>query len=173
MTRFPDFIRRPYYTYKNNRYSSEITGTIMVQCIPVLRSLLRDINTSLASKKLSSTLTHSRSSFHTNRSRKRATSGAESAGRSSIDKVDLIHDSKLSIETAENGQLPQSLLSPRFAVNFTTQASPQSDSWGLSPRESRFRKSRDRDTWSSLGNDLERDGPLSGLSPPPPVPPKT
>ncbi|KAF2789733.1 hypothetical protein K505DRAFT_216811, partial [Melanomma pulvis-pyrius CBS 109.77] len=36
-------------------YSSEITGTIIVQCIPVLRPLLRDIHTSLTSKRLPST----------------------------------------------------------------------------------------------------------------------
>ncbi|EKG15479.1 hypothetical protein MPH_07291 [Macrophomina phaseolina MS6] len=36
-------------------YSSEIVGTIIVQCIPVLRPLLRDIHTSLTSRKLQST----------------------------------------------------------------------------------------------------------------------
>jgi hypothetical protein len=36
-------------------YSSEIVGTIIVQCIPVLRPLIRDIHTSLTSKKLPST----------------------------------------------------------------------------------------------------------------------
>ena len=36
-------------------YSSEIVGTIIVQCIPVLRPLLRDIKTSMTSRKLAST----------------------------------------------------------------------------------------------------------------------
>ena len=36
-------------------YSSEIVGTIIVQCIPVLRPLLRDMKTSMTSKRLAST----------------------------------------------------------------------------------------------------------------------
>ncbi|KAF1927660.1 uncharacterized protein M421DRAFT_64860 [Didymella exigua CBS 183.55] len=40
--------------HSNIWYSSEIVGTIIVQCIPVLRPLLRDIHTSLTSKKLPS-----------------------------------------------------------------------------------------------------------------------
>jgi hypothetical protein len=33
-------------------YSSEIVGTIIVQCIPVLRPLLRDMKTSMTSKRI-------------------------------------------------------------------------------------------------------------------------
>jgi hypothetical protein len=33
-------------------YSSEIVGTIIVQCIPVLRPLLRDMKTSVTSKRI-------------------------------------------------------------------------------------------------------------------------
>ncbi len=40
--------------HSNVWYSSEIVGTIIVQCIPVLRPLIRDIHTSLTSKKLAS-----------------------------------------------------------------------------------------------------------------------
>jgi len=51
--------RDPYYIYRNGLsqvwYSSEITGTIIVQCIPILRPVLRDVHNSLVSKKLSST----------------------------------------------------------------------------------------------------------------------
>ncbi|KAH7127219.1 hypothetical protein B0J11DRAFT_527509 [Dendryphion nanum] len=47
------------YFYRNAQsnvwYSSEIVGTIIVQCIPVLRPLIRDFHTSLTSKKLGST----------------------------------------------------------------------------------------------------------------------
>ncbi|PSN75246.1 hypothetical protein BS50DRAFT_462296, partial [Corynespora cassiicola Philippines] len=35
-------------------YSSEVAGTIIVQCVPILRPLIRDIHTSLTSKKLAS-----------------------------------------------------------------------------------------------------------------------
>ncbi|RMZ70468.1 integral membrane [Pyrenophora seminiperda CCB06] len=40
--------------HSNIWYSSEIVGTIIVQCVPVLRPLLRDLKTSLTSKKLAS-----------------------------------------------------------------------------------------------------------------------
>lgn len=36
------------------RYSSEITGTIIVQCIPILRPIIRDIHTSLTSQRFGS-----------------------------------------------------------------------------------------------------------------------
>ncbi|CAI0642462.1 hypothetical protein CGCF415_v006601 [Colletotrichum fructicola] len=51
--------RDAWYIYRNGMsqvwYSSEITGTIIVQCIPILRPILREIHTSLTSKKLEST----------------------------------------------------------------------------------------------------------------------
>ncbi|KAI8943051.1 hypothetical protein NX059_001087 [Plenodomus lindquistii] len=49
-----------YYFWRNAHsniwYSSEIVGTIIVQCIPVLRPLLRDIHTSMTSRRLGSTV---------------------------------------------------------------------------------------------------------------------
>jgi hypothetical protein len=36
-------------------YSSEVAGTIIVQCIPILRPFLRDIHTSLTSRKIGDT----------------------------------------------------------------------------------------------------------------------
>jgi hypothetical protein len=51
-------VKDEWYFWRNAHsniwYSSEIVGTIIVQCIPVLRPLLRDIRTSLTSKKLPS-----------------------------------------------------------------------------------------------------------------------
>lgn len=44
--------------HSNIWYSSEIVGTIIVQCIPVLRPFLRDIKTSLTSRRLGSTVDH-------------------------------------------------------------------------------------------------------------------
>ncbi|KAL1625007.1 hypothetical protein SLS54_003734 [Diplodia seriata] len=41
--------------HSNIWYSSEVVGTIIVQCIPIMRPLLRDIHTTLTSKKLTST----------------------------------------------------------------------------------------------------------------------
>ncbi|UJO24818.1 uncharacterized protein CLAFUR5_13764 [Fulvia fulva] len=37
-------------------YSSEVTGTVIVQCVPVLRPLVQDLHTSLRSKSLGSTI---------------------------------------------------------------------------------------------------------------------
>lgn len=52
-----------YYFWNNAHsniwYSSEVVGTIIVQCIPVLRPLLRDIHTTLTSRRLDSTARHS------------------------------------------------------------------------------------------------------------------
>ncbi|TPX09367.1 uncharacterized protein E0L32_009411 [Thyridium curvatum] len=156
-------------------YNSEITGTIIVQCIPVLRSLAKDIHTSLVAKRLSSTTAGGRDSFRDSRSRKKISGGAHPEGgwRSIDDKAGQATTVQrgLSVETSQDAQLPLSLLSPSFSVNYTTQASPRSESWILSPSESRFRRSRDRDTWSTMACDIERDGPFFGLSPPPPPPP--
>jgi hypothetical protein len=38
-----------------HRYSAEVAGTIIVQCIPILRPLLRDIHTGLTSKRVGDT----------------------------------------------------------------------------------------------------------------------
>ncbi|KAF2686037.1 hypothetical protein K458DRAFT_363594 [Lentithecium fluviatile CBS 122367] len=50
--------RDPDYYWRNAMsniwYSSEVAGTIMVQCIPVLRPFLRDVTTSLTSKRIPS-----------------------------------------------------------------------------------------------------------------------
>jgi hypothetical protein len=51
-------IKDEWYFWRNAHsniwYSSEITGTIIVQCIPVLRPLLRDFRTSMTSRRLAS-----------------------------------------------------------------------------------------------------------------------
>ena len=39
----------------SHRYSAEVAGTIIVQCIPILRPLLRDIHTGLTSKRVGDT----------------------------------------------------------------------------------------------------------------------
>lgn len=51
-------IKDEWYFWRNAHsniwYSSEIVGTIIVQCLPVLRPLLREIKTSFTSSKLAS-----------------------------------------------------------------------------------------------------------------------
>lgn len=51
-------VKDAWYFWRNAHsniwYSSEIVGTIIVQCIPVMRPLLRDFHTSLTSRRLTS-----------------------------------------------------------------------------------------------------------------------
>jgi hypothetical protein len=55
-------------------YSSEITGTIMVQCIPILRPILRDYGSSLRTK-YTSTADRQSMMFTRRNSTRRASSG--------------------------------------------------------------------------------------------------
>ncbi|KAH7324804.1 hypothetical protein B0I35DRAFT_348873 [Stachybotrys elegans] len=70
--------RDEYYIWRNGMsqiwYSSEITGTIMVQCVPVLRTFVRDMRTTIASKRLSGGTMDRRSSFRISLLRKRTSS---------------------------------------------------------------------------------------------------
>ncbi|KAJ4360792.1 uncharacterized protein N0V89_001359 [Didymosphaeria variabile] len=67
--------RDPYYYQRNGIsnvwYSSEVAGTILVQCIPVLRPFLREVHASLTSKRLPSEGTTSRRSWAWTVSKKR------------------------------------------------------------------------------------------------------
>lgn len=49
MSRTPQLTGSPY------RYSGEVAGTIIVQCIPVLRPFVKDLHTSLTSRRLDAT----------------------------------------------------------------------------------------------------------------------
>lgn len=69
-------IKNAYYFWNNAHsniwYSSEVVGTIIVQCIPVLRPLLRDMHVSLLSRQQDSTSPQSRAThetYHTNESK--------------------------------------------------------------------------------------------------------
>ncbi|KXJ86710.1 hypothetical protein Micbo1qcDRAFT_236774 [Microdochium bolleyi] len=61
--------RDAYYIYRNGIsqiwYSSEVTGTIIVQCIPILRPVLRDVHTTFTNKKSKSSSTGTRRSTAT------------------------------------------------------------------------------------------------------------
>ena len=45
------------------RYSSEVAGTIIVQCVPILRPFVRDVHQSLTSKRIASDVDPARRSF--------------------------------------------------------------------------------------------------------------
>ncbi|KAK1989781.1 hypothetical protein LX36DRAFT_648811 [Colletotrichum falcatum] len=76
--------RDPWYIYRNGIsqvwYSSEITGTIIVQCIPIFRPILREIHTSLTSKRLGSTADGRSQTFGSKLSSGKRTSTGVQAG---------------------------------------------------------------------------------------------
>jgi hypothetical protein len=84
--------RDELYIFRNGLsqiwYSSEITGTIIVQCIPILRPILREIHTALTSKRLSSTTDGGSATLGSILSGKRASVSAKrasfGANRSSV-----------------------------------------------------------------------------------------
>ncbi|KAF5022467.1 hypothetical protein F66182_5503 [Fusarium sp. NRRL 66182] len=59
--------RDAHYIWRNGLsqvwYSSEVAGTIMVQCIPILRPIIKNLHTSLTSKKLDSQANDQKSSM--------------------------------------------------------------------------------------------------------------
>jgi hypothetical protein len=61
-------------------YSSEVTGTIMVQCIPLIRPLFREIRTTLTSRQLGDSEQQGSSSYGLS---KRSKSSARRSGRGS------------------------------------------------------------------------------------------
>ncbi|KFA70183.1 hypothetical protein S40285_04401 [Stachybotrys chlorohalonatus IBT 40285] len=76
--------RDEWYMWRNGIsqvwYSSEITGTIMVQCIPVLRTFIREIQATMSSQRLSNkTNTDPRSSRRISGFSKRISSGPPDA----------------------------------------------------------------------------------------------
>lgn len=82
--------RDAYYIYRNGLsqvwYSSEITGTIIVQCIPILRPIVREIQTSRdASRRLESTAkAHSQPPENKNVSGTHTSTTMDSKGRFSF-----------------------------------------------------------------------------------------
>lgn len=61
-------------------YSAEVAGTIMVQSIPVVRPIVREIKTSLTAKRLSGDLESGRGSWISRRISARASRRVEAAG---------------------------------------------------------------------------------------------
>ncbi|KAK1593562.1 uncharacterized protein LY79DRAFT_669107 [Colletotrichum navitas] len=87
--------RDPWYIYRNGMsqvwYSSEITGTIIVQCIPILRPIIREIHTSLTSKRLGSSTADGRSTTFGSKtsSRKRVSGGVQANDKHAGERIAL------------------------------------------------------------------------------------
>ncbi|KAJ4256257.1 hypothetical protein NW762_009337 [Fusarium torreyae] len=168
--------RDPYYIWRNGMsqiwYSSEVAGTIMVQCIPILRPILRNIHTSLTSKKLDSTVGERKSSMWTwTRSSKHISSGPVTPGHpqpnGGADAVELRNipeeqepaefdfwnkDRPSSPEDLENARGPE--------IKFT-----RDDSW---PMGAGSESAKSLEYQNGMGLAVEQEAAQQGLSPPPP-----
>ncbi|KAH7370112.1 hypothetical protein BKA65DRAFT_386693 [Rhexocercosporidium sp. MPI-PUGE-AT-0058] len=92
-----------YYMWRNGMsniwYSAEVAGTIIVQCIPILRPFLRDMKTSMSSKRIGdSTISHSQLSSAARRSRISTTSESKQLENSSYHNNFNVSDSKSTAE---------------------------------------------------------------------------
>ncbi|EFQ35169.1 hypothetical protein CGRA01v4_01313 [Colletotrichum graminicola] len=147
--------RDPWYIYRNGVsqvwYSSEITGTIIVQCIPILRPILREIHTSLTSKKLGSSTTDRRSTAFGSKtsSKKRVSGGAQADDKHAGERIALQEiPEEYSDDKTHWGSSPRM---PSSATPFQTEFKPRPPTaplpgWGsdagsstLSPHETEFK----------------------------------
>ncbi|KAH8666118.1 hypothetical protein BGZ61DRAFT_498544 [Ilyonectria robusta] len=181
--------RDKWYIWRNGMsqvwYSSEVAGTIMVQCIPILRPILQSFHTSLTSKKLGSTSdaqsTTWLSKFSGNRVSTRMDNNGHSNGAALVaDERGLANNDRVELrdipeEPAESWREVPTSSWPLDDAKFTPETHtpdslPHSDSWALPRGEDRSGRSldveQDRGSHSSIGFDVE---PVreQGLSPPP------
>lgn len=153
-------------------YSSEVAGTIIVQCIPILRPILRDIHTSLTSRRLDSTADGGKSTGWTqSRSTKHVSAPlplAEERAAGNPERVEL-RDIPEEQETGgfqfwDKNPAPE--ITP--VANVISPTSPQSDNWPLGRGSESVRSmeyGHERRSHSSIG--LAVDQEQQGLSPPP------
>ncbi|KAK7425960.1 hypothetical protein QQZ08_007542 [Neonectria magnoliae] len=190
--------RDRYYIWRNGVsqvwYSSEVAGTIMVQCIPILRPILRNIHTSLTSRKLASTVDARSTPWTSKPSGNRASTGlhnnnndsddieAESPARMELRDIPEeaeFESWKRSPQSSTPSEHTPNSYTPKFTTQtlplddctpkVATEASPLDDSWATSRSESRYRSldvEQDRTSHSSHGFDFDLNG-TQGLSAPP------
>ncbi|KAH6665391.1 hypothetical protein B0J14DRAFT_231341 [Halenospora varia] len=171
-----------YYIWRNGMsniwYSAEVAGTIIVQCIPILRPFLRDIHVSLTSKKISdaegcqSNTWRSRGSTLVDAKRGSGQMNGEDNGRPGPDTIPLSviteeHDVKkdLSIIAEEQFDTRKTSSSPLGSDKSKICVGPLfGDAWPLSGKErtNNLIRSAQYNTWIDLDDDQPK-----GLSPPP------
>ncbi|EXF80600.1 hypothetical protein CPAR01_01917 [Colletotrichum paranaense] len=179
--------RDQWYIWRNGLsqvwYSSEITGTIIVQCIPILRPILREIHTSLTSKRLESTAGGQSTTFGSKLSSgKRISTGVMQNDKQGNERIAL---REIPEEPADDS--PYWKQDPARSSDSTTSPSetdfkprpptaPLPDMWPLSGNESadlngsHSGKSLDfeHDPHNISHLDVEQGHVQQGLSPPPP-----
>jgi hypothetical protein len=174
--------RDEYYFHRNGVsqvwYSSEITGTIIVQCIPILRPILREFTTSLTSRRLQSTDPRG-STFVGRHSSKRGSTG-QPYGAGGITGNDRIALREIPEEEIESWKRPQSSSTEQsiheHKLQSSTPSSPLDHNWPMeksSPRTTTSQQSRGSSevqhdpmsrSYISFDTDVEAQ---NGLSPPP------
>ncbi|KAK6194313.1 hypothetical protein LQW54_011587 [Pestalotiopsis sp. IQ-011] len=180
--------RDPYYIWRNGLsqvwYSSEITGTIIVQCIPILRTMIKDIHTSFNSKKLTS-LTDRQSTVAASSKRNSKRNSNRSSGGI---KMELVRKGSDRIVLKEIPEEPQGIWTPppswkRINTVDSISSLDEEHALPLSPRSQVLAQdSRGSGSYAPRAGeslDSEADGPLHsftgvsyeqeghGLSPPP------
>ncbi|KAK1961036.1 hypothetical protein LY78DRAFT_317487 [Colletotrichum sublineola] len=149
--------RDPWYIYRNGMsqiwYSSEITGTIIVQCIPILRPILREIHTSLTSKRIDTTADGRSTTFGSKASsRKRVSGGVQANDKHGNERIALRE-----IPEESGDDMPQRRM-PTSATPFQTEVKPRPPTAPL--------PGRDSDGGSSTLSPYETDfGPRTLASP--------
>ncbi|KAI1071631.1 hypothetical protein LB507_005184 [Fusarium sp. FIESC RH6] len=170
--------RDAYYIWRNGMsqiwYSSEVAGTIMVQCIPILRPILRNIHTSFTSRKLESSTGERKGSGWTwTRSSKHISTGPlPVVANNNPDGMEL-HNIPEENEPQEfdfwdKNRVPSPDIEEARAPpdhKFT-----RDDSWPLGPASESGKSTRSFDMMHpGVGLAVEQEGyAQQGLSPPPP-----
>ncbi|KAF4978612.1 hypothetical protein FZEAL_5015 [Fusarium zealandicum] len=163
--------RDEYYMWRNGMsqvwYSSEVAGTIIVQCIPILRPILRDIHTSLTSRKLESTGDGRSIAWTNTRSSKHISAGIHRVDDAGLENADRVELRDIPEEPATFWDKNRSA-SPSEDASEDGPGLHQSDNWPLARSDSArsFDFIHDRRSQSSTGLNVEQDG-QQGLSPPP------
>lgn len=167
--------RDAYYIWRNGLsqvwYSSEITGTIIVQCIPILRPIIRDIHNSLTSRKLESGAEHHSTAWSNNNiSRKRTSVNPNHIDILDTKSTDRMELREIPEEPDESWKDERSSTSPSDKNTASTPSSSRGNMWPLSGpdnhRSTSFDLEQGGGSQSSIGLDIQ---PVSdqGLSPPP------
>lgn len=154
-------------------YSSEITGTIIVQCIPILRPILRDIHATLTSKRLNSSAdARSTGVWGSKLETKRASTVIMDADRKDSERMELREIPEE--ESAEEDWKERHTSSSPSEATSATLVSPRTDAWPLgktsesgtagTPGSRSLEAEPDgASNYSSVGYDVEQNG----LSAPP------
>jgi hypothetical protein len=155
--------RDEMYIWRNGMsqiwYSSEVAGTILVQCIPVLRPIIRDIHTTMTSKRLDATGDTPSTVFS-----KRFSSRAGSNGINYADKFQEGTNGNLELKPIPEQHVEtwaeSPIISPvhdYFDKKEVSRARGKTESWPLSDNKEEITRPKPRtDSWP-LSDDYIRD----------------